>query len=271
MKKLLSTIAVSAALGSSAAHAINIDGIDFTAGNTFQVGAIYEGEVIGDGIGNDNGLIDQQGEVLAGIGIIDAIRDKDGNTVWQNGDNGRELTLQFGGYVAERIVGGTSIDFSGGFANFYSDTNLDFDSSAGSIAASTATANNGNIWLNLLGAQNDLCDATCLNGAGTVITLSSTIASGDLLNIAQAFGAGFLDVDALGAGAANASFDTDAAGSLGQDVALSSSFNTQGAVGDFFASGSLDLKMQAIPEPATLALFGAGLLGIGAARLRRNS
>jgi len=168
-------------------------------------------------------------------------------------------------------VGPIGINFSGGWINFYSDPGQNFTISP--IPAATASATDGNPWLNYMGASTGLtCDAAagCFSGAGTDITLQSFILAGSLLNIGSGSGNGFLNVNMAGAGSANANFNTNAAGPLGQDAVLGSSFNNLGNTGAFSVSGSFDIRGQAVPEPGSIALLGLGLLSLGAATLRRR-
>lgn len=279
MNKLTKALALaglaSTLVWSTASSAATIDGITFAAGNTLKIGTIYEGQEIAGG--GYTTAITAPGQVLGGIGIVDAIKDGGGNTVWANGTNGRELTFQFGGYVAETITfltgGFISINFSGGNATFFSDATPNFSPSLGGTALDVATAVDGNSWLNVVGgATGVVCGPLdgCFSGAGTVITLQSVILAGTLQTIGSGVGNGFMNVDLAGTGAANTHFDTNAAAG-GNDFSLGSSFNSTTATGDFFASGSFDLRGSAIPEPATLALLGIGLLGVAAGSKRRRT
>lgn len=279
MKKTAIALAV-IALGafSDMASAIQIDGIDIDAGSYLKVGTVYEGA--GDG----STVINDRGQTLTGIGIINSITNNQGVETWANGDNGRELTLQFGGFLSEVIIftapslgnpfGSITIGFSGGWVDFYSDSTPNFAPGSTPIATAVATATDGNLWLDTVGASTGaVCGVldNCFSGAGTVLTLISTIQGQDLLNIVSGSGLGFLNVGA-GLGLANTALNTNLAGTLGQDIALGSSFNNLTKVGDWAASGSLDLKgQQAIPEPATLGLLGLGLVGLAGLRRRKSA
>lgn len=249
----------------SVASATTIDGITFAPGVTLVIGTIYEGEVSSGYTAGITGA-DQE---LGGVGIVDAIKDAGGNTLWANGDNGRELTFQFGGYISEAPVffgsGGTppiGVNFSGGWVNFYADSSPDFVTSP--ITSMLSSSTDGNAWMNLLGASTGVA---CTGGP---CTLQSFITAGTLAAIGSGAGNGFLNVDTAGTGAANSYFDTNSEGPLGADFALGSSFNSASATGAMFASGSFDLRGNSIPEPGTLALFGLGLLGF-AGMSRRGS
>lgn len=256
--------AVAAITLSGMAQATLISGVNFAPGDTLVIGTIYEGRVNGPNPYLDP--ITAAGQELGGVGIVDAIKDVNGVTVWQNGNNNTELTFRFGGYISETPTGAgpISINFSGGFANFYAGTGADRDFVTSPIGSMLSSATNGTQWLNLVGGSTGVPCAL----AGSDCTLQSFILAGTLQAIGSGIGNGFLDVTA-GTGAANSFFDTNSAGA-GHDFSLGSSFTSTIATGAMFASGSMNLKSTAIPEPSTVALLGLGLFGFGMNARRRS-
>ena len=250
------------------AWATTISGVTFAPGSTLVIGTLYEGNVAS----GYSAPITGAGQELGGVGIVDAIKDSGGVTVWSNGDNGTELTFKFGGYMSEAPVffGGPftppiGINFSGGWVNFFAGSGLTQNFVTSPVATALANAVDGTPWLNLLGGSTGVFCA----GAAANCTLQSFITAGSLLVIGAGSGSGFLDVDMTGAGLANSSFDTNTQ-PLGHDITLGSSFNSASATGAFAASGSLDMRGVTIPEPESLALLGIGLLGLAMTRRGRK-
>jgi len=289
LRKTALAAAFAGALGGSAgAHALTIDGITFEAGAIFETIDLFEAEAFGDGLGNDNGLIDLPGEQLVGIGIVNRIRSNDianGNPVlWENGDNGRELTIYFYDYIAEDLnaLGGVDFqaNFTGGVVRLFSDSAMDFLPTA-SQAGGIATATNGNLWLELTGSP--IGDAGLPGGEfGSISGDPVTLRSIGPLSSGSVAGFGLLDVTGNGLAAAN--FDTDlfncnpaGAGSPCPDDAdkVLTSSGQLGAGNDpskgvgwaFFGTG--EVQDNAIPVPTTLALLGLGLAGMGFSSRRK--
>jgi hypothetical protein len=257
-KRVLTLMAAVIVMGGMA-QAVTINGIDLPVGATLQIGTLYEGRVSSGYTAPITGA----GQELGGVGIVDSIKDASGNIIWQNDQNGTELTFRFGGFISEAPTGGPlpstpiGINFSGGFVDFFTGTGATNNFTAGSVAAALASATDGVPFLNMVGGSTGVpCP-----GAGVDCTLQSLILAGSLSSILSGVGNGFLDVTA-GPGAANTQFDTNAIPG-GHDLALGSSFNSFSATGGFAASGSFDLRgVTVVPEPSTFMLFGLGLLGV---------
>ena len=249
-----------------------IAGIEIPGGGFLDIGTIYEGSKASDG----TAPILAVGDELVGVGKVDAIKTAGGTTVWSDGDNGRELLLYFDGYKTQAInpLGAPTpinILFSGGAAHFYSGAAGGFTPTGSFAVDSAFIAASGPLWMDTIGGTTRTCVAAdaCTDGVGTAVTLESFILSGTLGAVGTGTGSGFLDV--TGAGLADPILDTNNQPLGGpHDITLTSSFTSQTSTAGYAASGSLDLRGSAIPEPASLSLIGLGLLGAGfSARKKR--
>ncbi len=250
-KKAALAVAVTGALAMSGmAQAITVDGITFGSGGfTFVTSTIMEQKVGG-------GLITAVGDQLEGVGQVTQIYS--GSTlVWSNGDNGRELTLYFGGYTASS-VSASQIEFTGGFTKFFSDSTPDANFGTGTGFT------DGNLWMDWVAVPfvNTL--------TGNTITLKST---GTLLGSSiSGTGTGLSSVTKLGL--ADKYFDTNTYTAIGTglsaDWEINSSFNNSPSPFLYGTHGTANASGNALPEPASLALLGLGALAAAGMSRRRN-
>lgn len=263
MKKSFVAAAISAAFVSVPAMAAIVGGINLPAPNPiFKATTVYENVVSLGGVPSI-----APGASIDGYGIVNQIN---GNSNFCVGGFGTcELTYRFGGFSLLAGATLTTLDFTGGWIDFYVATGADINfnpfTSAGQ-AEDITEATDGTLWLSLTGHTFlDLISGR----SGTLLSSGTNFGTG----IDAGTGIGQLDViGGLAAAHLNTNSVSDNLGGF-SDLDLTSSFSRVGAPphGETPLAGvaSVAGRTQNVPEPELISLLGIGALGLGFAARRK--
>jgi hypothetical protein len=214
-------------------------------------------------------LVTGVGQSFAGAFKVQSISDNVANNTYTYGLNGAYLYGVFDGFTSTQVIAPTattagSILFSGGSVRYYESATNKFTVSSGSTAVDLAIDGSGDhLWLS--------ATPEFIDGSGN--TLSITIPAGG--NSLTAFNGASADalLDVIGGDAAF-NFNTNSFFNSQTKTFADINFHgnaSSGVTGDFQVSGTNFIKANTVPEPLTLSLFGAGLVGAAALRRRRKA
>jgi len=210
-------------------------------------------------------------------------------TIWSDGDNGAELTGVFGGITTHGSSAGNSLRSTGGSASFYLNA-------AGSYAGAGGSSQGLSGYVAAGCAPNTLCYNGISNVAGGGLFLSADYVPGILGGLSPITVSGSLDTTVPLSGVASGylkvtggseydRFNTNSLLGGLADLLAKNSFCTvdNGVCAKFADAGgsgpngwqlAIDDPVKGLvklPEPASLALVGAALMGVGIARRRKSA
>lgn len=269
MKKKLLAIAIAAgALGSAGnASAIIVGGVDFGILGESPISQNLESTTVAET------FLTASGQTLTGYGVVNTVN---GLSSYAGTD---KLYFIFT-YTSQNFTA-AGTDLINGTVSFY--LGNEFNLLTQSSAANLATIAGYSEWVQMTGHDIDATGAE-IKSSGTLLGSSNiTFGGSGLLDVdlSGTFGllsvANFLngnsEADSLG-GFADITITTSGGNSVLNtfDDTTGCSTGSESAQGKFCIQGSADLRGKTvnIPEPATIALTGLGLLGVGFSQRRQR-
>lgn len=259
---LMFTIAlISFVAFASSSHASVVNGVEYGNGLTFQTGTIFFNTTEPVYIDPEGDLTDPENVVnygtVSGVGTVSEIRTNDNTIVWQYNDNPAEVEYN---YLFNNII----VDYrddnlaletfsygdTGGIFEFYSNERGTFQTTGNSVTDATSIAggllnlsaegymvNRGDNEWSIVGSG----DPSANTGFGNIF-----FTGGDAFNLIAQGG-----IETVDGTFADSTFNFSTGG-LGIDE---SGYDRKGSV-------DMDVGINEVPLPATLWLFGAGIMSL---------
>jgi hypothetical protein len=264
-KTFLGTLAAGI-LGTTAAWAVPTATVD---GITIPIDSATGGAILTVQVDHES-LITGVGSVLSGVGVVSQMQDfpSSTNTYLQPcatvGCSGTFLTDAFSGLTVRAVTPsstGFDVYLTGGILNYYVQHTLP-NLNTGNIATDIANAASSTLFLSLAPAVFDsFGDTMHIFVPGSSLSNFSSDAQGDaFLNVVGGDAAPIFNTNTFATGFNNTLADLAFVGNA-----------RQVSGNDFPVGGSDDLFGNTVPEPASLAILGAGLLLIGWSLRRKTN